>query len=113
AAHISLERVIYHLMLLNARLAPEGLRHDGRRVVVAVAGKILDAELGVGKVLLDHPRNVVGRHGHGLAPPVSNLTRRRHIAATGAGRPPVVVPTVECLTGSAPASRQNPRDGPL
>jgi hypothetical protein len=32
--------------------------------MIAVAGEILDADLGVGKALLDHPRDIVGRHGH-------------------------------------------------
>jgi hypothetical protein len=32
--------------------------------VIAVPCKILDADLGIGEALLDHPRNILSSHAH-------------------------------------------------
>src|SRR5262245_61223471 len=42
-------------MLLDAGLAFEGGGDDGRGVVIAVAAKVVDADLGVGETGLDQP----------------------------------------------------------
>src|SRR6266567_1014045 len=47
AAHVTLERLIDHLMLLDAGLAAERGRNHGRRIVVAIAGKVADGDLGI------------------------------------------------------------------
>ncbi len=43
AAHVALEGLIDHLVLLHAALAAKGFRDDFRGVVVAVACEIADA----------------------------------------------------------------------
>ena len=48
AAHAAVQRVIDHLVLLNAGLALEAPETDMGRVMVAVAAQILDRDLGVG-----------------------------------------------------------------
>ena len=48
-AHAALQRLIDHLMLLDAGLALEGGGDDGGGVVVAVAAQIVDAYLRVGE----------------------------------------------------------------
>ena len=47
AAHFALQGVIDELVLLDPRLAPEGLGDHGGRIVVAIAGEIADRDLGV------------------------------------------------------------------
>jgi hypothetical protein len=48
AAHIAVQSLVNHLVLLHACLALKTFRHDLRGVVVSVAGQIPDADLGVG-----------------------------------------------------------------
>ena len=50
--------------VLHARLAAEGFRDHGRRIVVAIAGQIPDRHLGVGNRSLDHRFDIVGVHRH-------------------------------------------------
>src|SRR5262249_13969780 len=55
--------------LLHTGLAAEGFRDHGRRVVVAIAGKIADRHLGVGDRCLDHRFDIAGVHRHASRPP--------------------------------------------
>ena len=51
-AHAALQRLIDHLMLLDAGLAFEGGGDDGGGVMVAVAAQILDADWASGRPAL-------------------------------------------------------------
>src|ERR1700691_3086971 len=87
AAHFALKRRIDDLMLLDAGFATKRFGDDGRRVVIAIAGKVADCYLGIGNARPDQPLNVICSHGHGyLHPPRLHLrltrTRRRGKAAT-------------------------------
>ena len=55
AAHVALQRGIDDLVLLHPRLALERRGHDGRGVVIAVAGEIADLDLRVGQGSPDQP----------------------------------------------------------
>ena len=63
-AHLGLEGIVDDLVLLDPRLAAEYFRDHGCGIMIAVAGEVLDADLGVGETLLDHPRDVFGGHSH-------------------------------------------------
>src|SRR6188508_1257569 len=65
AAHPAAQRAIHHLVLLDLRLAGEGGRDNRGSIVVAVAGEILDLDLGVRDALLDQGDDVFGGHRHG------------------------------------------------
>jgi len=54
-AHLTFQRIINHLVLLDARFAAKRFRDDGGGVMVAVAGEIVDRDKSVGKALLDQP----------------------------------------------------------
>jgi hypothetical protein len=41
-AHLTFQRIINHLVLLDARFAAKRFRHDRRGVMVAVAGEVVD-----------------------------------------------------------------------
>ena len=62
------KRLVHHLVLLHPGLARELLGDDVGRVVVPVAGQVLDGDLGVGKGGLDQPLDLFGIHGHGAGP---------------------------------------------
>src|SRR4029077_8716261 len=64
APHAALQRAIDELMLLHARLALEGGRFHRSGVMVAVAGKVLDLDLGIGERLLDQRLDLGLLHGH-------------------------------------------------
>ena len=68
AAHAALQGLVDHLVLLHAGLAGELLGDDVGGVVVAVAGQVLDGDLGVGEAGLDQPLDLVGIHGHAYVP---------------------------------------------
>ena len=51
-AHPAPQRLIDHLMLLDPRLAGEGSRNHRRRIMIAVAAKILDIYPRVGDRIL-------------------------------------------------------------
>ena len=51
-AHLTLQRIINHLVLLDPRLAAKGFRHDCRGIMIAVAGEIVDRDPRVGKTSL-------------------------------------------------------------
>ncbi len=51
---------------IDEPLVGEGRRHDGRRKVVAAAGRVDDAHLSVGERDLDAGSDVFGRHGRCL-----------------------------------------------
>ena len=48
AAHVAPQRLVDHLMLLDARLAAEALRDDLGGIMVAVARQIADRHVGIG-----------------------------------------------------------------
>src|SRR4051794_32337661 len=72
-------------MLLHPRFTSERLGNHGRRIVIAVAGKIPDRHLGVGYRRLDHRFDIAGVHRH----PVflqSSLSKRRAQGAAMASK---------------------------
>src|SRR5262245_10553487 len=81
--HPPFQRLIDHLVLLHPRLALKFLADDVGRVMIAIAGKIPDGHLGVGKARLDQARDFLGIHGH-QAPLRSQGTVQPMIG----GRPP-------------------------
>ena len=62
------------LVLLHARLAAEGFGDDGRGIVVAVAGQILNGDVRVGEGLGQMGAKIIDGHGHGKA-----LQKRRAV----------------------------------
>ena len=52
AAHIALQGLVDHLMLLDPRLAAELLGYDARRVMIAISGEDMDA---VERVIITDP----------------------------------------------------------
>jgi hypothetical protein len=64
AAHIALQRLIDHLVLLHTALAAEGFRDDFGGVVIAVACQIADRYLGTGNPGFDHVFDIAGFHCH-------------------------------------------------
>jgi hypothetical protein len=59
-----LQRLVDDLVLLDAGFAAEGFRDHGGRIVVAIAGKIANRDLGVRNRGLDHGFDVAGVHRH-------------------------------------------------
>jgi hypothetical protein len=49
SAHLALEGRINQLVLTHARQARKGRRYDAGLIVVAISGKVLDLDLGLGK----------------------------------------------------------------
>jgi hypothetical protein len=64
AAHLALECLVNQLMLLNPGLALERCRDDGRRIVIAIAGKVTNRHLRIRNVRLDQPLDFTGLHSH-------------------------------------------------
>src|SRR5262245_29586400 len=64
AAHVPLQGVVDHLVLLHPRLARELPGHDAGGVMVTVAGKVGDGDLGIGEAGLDEPLDLLRVHGH-------------------------------------------------
>src|SRR5215813_4415597 len=62
--HAALQRLVDHLVLLHPGLAPEFLADDMGGVMVAIASKVSDDHLGIGKAGLDQARDLLGIHGH-------------------------------------------------
>src|SRR4051794_27179296 len=60
------KRRIHSLMLLDAAHPFEAPADHAGRVMVAIAGKIANADLSVGNRRLDQPVDVGGGHGHQL-----------------------------------------------
>src|SRR5215213_5759241 len=52
-AHAALQGGVDDLVLLHAALAAEGFGHDRSGIVIAVAGQVLDGDLGVGQGRFD------------------------------------------------------------
>src|SRR4029078_9884363 len=97
-AHLAFQRVIHHLVLLHPRLAAKGLRDHGRRIMVAVAGEVLDAHLGIGNPLLDQLFDLCHRHGH--RPKSPGLLGLRPILAAGhEARQPALVTRSQRVQG--------------
>ena len=74
AADLALQGRINKLVLTHARHAAEGLVDDARLVVVAVAGQILDGDLGVRKGCTQFSLELGLGHWHrtGLPPVMTN-----------------------------------------
>src|SRR4029077_13568719 len=86
AAHLGLKRLVDDLVLLHPGLAAKRLGHHGGRVMVAVAGKIANRDLGVRDARLDQPLDLVRIHRHGsglLKVPRQASTSELRIPATG------------------------------
>ena len=60
-SHATRERLVNHLMLLDARLAPKGPRDDARAQMVAVTDQVT---LASGKSSLDQALDFYCVHGH-------------------------------------------------
>ena len=65
ATHLALQGGIDELMLAHPGQAREGRGHDARTLVVAVAGQIVDNDLGVGKGFGQMAAKRFDGHGHG------------------------------------------------
>ena len=65
-AHVALQSLVDHLVLLHTALAAKALGDNLRRIVIAVAGKIADRHLGVRDAVLDQSFDVVRFHCHRL-----------------------------------------------
>src|SRR5574339_1174899 len=65
AAHVALQGVVDHLVLLHPCLARELLGHDAGGIMVAIPREVGDGHLGVGKADLDEPLDLLRIHGHG------------------------------------------------
>src|SRR5690606_23201105 len=65
AAHLALQGGVDQLVLPDAGQAREGRGDDARAVVVAVAGEVLDLDLGVGEGLAQMSLQILDRHRHG------------------------------------------------
>src|SRR5207253_6549263 len=63
--HLALQGVVNKLVLLNSRFAAKALRQHGGGIVVAVAGKVPDCDLGIGNTGLDQRFDIIGIHWHG------------------------------------------------
>jgi hypothetical protein len=63
-SHATRERLVNHLMLLDARLAPKGLRDDARAQMVAVTDQVPDCHFGVRQFSLDQALDFSCVHGH-------------------------------------------------
>lgn len=63
-AHLSLKRVINHLMLLYATFAPERFGGDARREMIAIARHVHDNDVGVRECLPDKALNLRSSHCH-------------------------------------------------
>ena len=55
AAHLTLQRIINHPVLLDPRFAAKCFGHDCCGIVIAVAGEIVDRDPCVGKAVFDQP----------------------------------------------------------
>ena len=64
AAHPAAQRTVDHLMLLDLGLAGEGRRNNRSRVVVSVAGQVLDLDLGAGDAV--HTVQLAHDAAHGV-----------------------------------------------
>ncbi len=64
AAHMSLQRVVDHLVLLDPALADKGRGSDARTVMITVAGEIDHNDLRIGKSLLDKALDIRSCHCH-------------------------------------------------
>src|SRR5215469_1453764 len=64
-AHLPLERPVDKLVLLNPRFATKRFRDHGRRIVVAVPGKVADRDLRIWDSDLDQPLDFLSLHRHG------------------------------------------------
>ena len=63
-AHASAERLVHGLVLRHARHSGKTGRYDVRGIVIPVAGKIGDRDLGIGKGGADHGFDLTGLHCH-------------------------------------------------
>src|SRR6185295_6581093 len=75
AAHLAFQGLVDELMLLHPRLAAERGRDHGRRIVVAVAGKVADRHHGVGDAATDQLLDFACVHRHARFPLIRPLTR--------------------------------------
>jgi hypothetical protein len=55
AAHVALQRLVDHLVLLHAALATEAFGHHLGGIMVTVAGKVANRDDGVRNAFLDQP----------------------------------------------------------
>jgi len=80
AAHPALKGLIDHLMLLNPGFSGKSTGDDKRGIVIAIARKVLDRHLGVGKTFLDKTFDCTGVHRHSVVPRYCLLRSDRLIA---------------------------------
>ena len=73
AAHLALQRGIDELVLADTGQAGEGGRDDAGAIVVAVAGQIVDDDLGVGKGFGQMAVKLFDGHGHGAGASLTNF----------------------------------------
>src|SRR5690242_17400726 len=106
--HVLAEGGIDHLVLLDARLATELGRSDGRGPVIVVAGEVAQLDHGVGQRRLDPPFDLVRAHGHGgspagdMAPAEAGFNCRSAPALSRQGRHPAFTmrnPSTSLTTG--------------
>src|ERR1700730_15834421 len=71
ATHGAAERFVDELMLLELGFAGEFRGNDDRRIMVVVAGKVGDFDLGVRNALLDQALDFRRWHGHRVTFPFS------------------------------------------
>jgi hypothetical protein len=57
-----------NLVLLHPRFAAKRLGNNGRFVVVAVMGEVLDGDVGIGNTRPDQPFDLHRRHRHRASP---------------------------------------------
>src|SRR5262245_49566719 len=58
ATHATAQRAVYHLVLLDLGFAGEGCGNDRGGIMVAIAGQVLDLDLGAGNAFLDQADDV-------------------------------------------------------
>ena len=65
AAHVALQCIIDHLVLLHAALAAKALGHDLGCLMVTVSGQVANRDFGLRNAFLDELFDVAGVHCHG------------------------------------------------
>src|SRR5512147_278886 len=71
--HVSLQRLIHHLVLLHTALAPELLRYDFGGIMVAVRRQLADRNPRIRQGRPDQALDVVGAHRHLINSPSTGI----------------------------------------